>query len=242
MAGLNAFSQEEKIDVGDLIKLTGKVVIGDSLEPVPYAHVINKKLNRGTISDREGNFEIAIRSTDSLLFTALGFSEYEYFLPDSLRNAEQVNLTIPLLAKSYKLGAVEITGWNFRDRFMNIQNPEAKFKIPEVEKSDNLPRPTIPSIGSPITGLYNAFSRKVQLEKDGLAFIDKLTYHERVDSIFKTEAVKQITGMSDLELNNFIVFCNFSSGLVNRANSYDLLFAIKRCYRNYQLHIEAGRL
>ena len=227
------------ISPDEVISLSGKVVTGDSLEPVPYAHVINKDLNRGTISDRQGAFQIDIRPSDSLLFTALGFREFEYFIPDSLKKEKTIELLIRLDPKHYELSEVNISGWNFKDRFLNIRNQEAKYKIPTAEKSENLPRPTTPSIGSPITGLYNALSRKVQLEKDGLAFINKLTYFERVDSIYNTPAVKEITGMSGMELKDFIVFCNLPSTFVYKANSYELLHAIKQCFVKYSK--ERGR-
>jgi hypothetical protein len=56
-----------------VVQLSGLVVAGDSLAPVPYATIRVKDHYRGSITDHMGFFSMPVYSTDTLIFSAIGY-------------------------------------------------------------------------------------------------------------------------------------------------------------------------
>lgn len=67
-----------------VVQFTGMVLTSDSLKPVSYAHVLVKNTNRGTSADYLGFFSFAAYTGDELIFTAIGFKNAHYKIPDTL--------------------------------------------------------------------------------------------------------------------------------------------------------------
>ena len=55
-----------------VVQLTGVVVEGDSLGPIPFATVYRARDQRGTITDEYGFFAIPARVGDTVRFSAIG--------------------------------------------------------------------------------------------------------------------------------------------------------------------------
>ena len=68
----------------NLIQFSGVVVEGNNLQPVPYASILIKDKNRGTISDYFGYFSFVAQESDTIEFSAIGFSAALYIIPDTL--------------------------------------------------------------------------------------------------------------------------------------------------------------
>ena len=66
----------------NIINLSGRTVT-DSLQPVPYVHIIlvNKKL--ATASDLQGNFNFPAEVNDTILFRAVGFKFHTLIVKDT---------------------------------------------------------------------------------------------------------------------------------------------------------------
>lgn len=75
MVGLRVVAQgDDALFFQDKLPILGKVVTGDSLEPVRNTHVISKMAHCGTISNREGIFFIPAKTADTLWVSCIGFS------------------------------------------------------------------------------------------------------------------------------------------------------------------------
>ena len=59
----------------DLLQLSGVVVTGDSLKPVPYINIVIKNTYRGTVSDYYGFFSLVAHLGDTIEFTSVGFKK-----------------------------------------------------------------------------------------------------------------------------------------------------------------------
>ncbi|GAB1404060.1 hypothetical protein MASR1M74_12390 [Lentimicrobium sp.] len=66
-------------------QLSGIVVSGDSLRPVPYVSIRIKGYNRGTISDFYGFFSLVARKGETVQFSAVGYKKSQYRIPDTLK-------------------------------------------------------------------------------------------------------------------------------------------------------------
>jgi hypothetical protein len=67
-----------------VIQFSGVVVTGDSLLPVPFAYVLVKGTHRGTVADGYGFFSFAALEKDTVVFSALGYHNSRFIIPDSL--------------------------------------------------------------------------------------------------------------------------------------------------------------
>lgn len=76
----------QEVPMEKIIQISGKVVTeeSDRMVFVPYAVVAVKGTNRGTLTDFSGFFSIVVRTSETLVFSVLGFKDAFYEIPDDL--------------------------------------------------------------------------------------------------------------------------------------------------------------
>jgi hypothetical protein len=111
----------------NLVQFTGVVVEGDSLRPVPYTSILVKNNNRGTISDYFGYFSFVAQEADTIIFSAIGLSQAQFIIPDTLTN-NKYSLIQVLRADTIHLKETVIYPWpskeQFKQAFLSLQLPE----------------------------------------------------------------------------------------------------------------------
>jgi hypothetical protein len=113
-----------------VVQFSGLIVTGDSLAPVPFTNIWVKNTRRGTISDFHGFFTITLRERDTLQFTAVGFKDVIYVVPDTLSSNRYS--TIQLMTRdTIHLPETVIYPWptreQFRYAFLNTEIPDDDF-------------------------------------------------------------------------------------------------------------------
>jgi hypothetical protein len=99
-----------------VVQFSGLVVTGDSLKPVPFTTIWVKNTRRGTTTDFQGFFSIAVRELDTLRFTSVGFKEVTYVVPDTLTSNRYS--TIQLMTRdTIYLAETIIYPWPTREQF-----------------------------------------------------------------------------------------------------------------------------
>ena len=68
----------------DLVQFSGVVITGDSLRPIPYTNIRVEGSSYGTVSNYEGFFSFVAHRGDKILFTAVGYRDSYYQIPDTL--------------------------------------------------------------------------------------------------------------------------------------------------------------
>lgn len=68
----------------DLVQFSGVVITGDSLKPIPYTNIRVDGSNYGTVSNYDGFFSFVAHRGDRILFTAVGYRDSYYQIPDTL--------------------------------------------------------------------------------------------------------------------------------------------------------------
>jgi hypothetical protein len=99
-----------------VIQLSGLVVTGDSLKPVPFTNISIKNSRRGTISDYYGFFSIALYELDTLQLTAVGFKDVRYVVPDTL-SQKRYSLVQVMTRDTIYLAETVIYPWPTREQF-----------------------------------------------------------------------------------------------------------------------------
>ncbi len=120
-------TEDEQPAPRKVIQFSGLVVTGDSLAPVPFTNVWVKNTRRGTITDFQGFFSITVREKDTLQFTAIGFKDVIYAVPDTLTATRYS--TIQLMTRdTINLPETVIYPWptreQFRYAFLNTEIPD----------------------------------------------------------------------------------------------------------------------
>jgi hypothetical protein len=109
-------SWQTKGNKNNLLQFSGVVVEGDSLNPVPYTSIIVKHTHRGTISDYFGYFSFVAAKGDTIEFSAIGFSEAVYVIPDTL-SSSIYSLIQVLRRDTIYLKTAEVFPWPSREQF-----------------------------------------------------------------------------------------------------------------------------
>lgn len=111
----------------DLIQFSGIVVEGDSLKPVPFTSIIVKNSYRGTISDYFGYFSFVAQETDTIQFSAIGFNDATFIIPDTL-TANKYSLIQVLRTDTVYLATAIVYPWptkeQFKQEFLKLQLPD----------------------------------------------------------------------------------------------------------------------
>ncbi|WP_299703178.1 carboxypeptidase-like regulatory domain-containing protein [uncultured Pontibacter sp.] len=148
------------------IRVSGTVLESDKTTPIPGASIIRYGSTQGVIADEEGKFLIDLDQQDTLLIRAIGFKPLLY-LPRNLPVSE-LRVNIVLQPDSVMLGEVEITSRPSEEmiqralRNMKKEDPEyvkRKGYRPELEPGPP-PPPVAPTVLSPISLLYDMFSKE----------------------------------------------------------------------------------
>ncbi len=110
-----------------VVQFSGMVLTSDSLAPIPFTNIWIQNTRRGTISDFNGFFTITLRERDTLHFTAVGYKDVFYVVPDTLSSNRYS--TIQLMTRdTINLPETVIYPWptreQFRYAFLNAEIPD----------------------------------------------------------------------------------------------------------------------
>lgn len=208
--------------------ISGHIFI-DSL-PIQDVHLINKKLNLGTISDEQGRFEILANKGDVIIASHLNFEYKEYTITNDDIKSKKIN--IYLNSKTYLLDEVVLKkkkGIFDIDKDILINNapivnaktlklPYANSKKPKEDKTLKIESGL--SIG--IEGLVNALNGKNKQKK----LLKKLKFEDknllRIRKHFTDGFFVQQLKIKKENINLFLENC-ISGGIINLYNKDKLL-------------------
>lgn len=119
--------KDDKQEKRKIVQLSGLIVTGDSLKPLPYANIWIKNTRRGTISDFYGFFYITLRENDTIRFSSVGFDEVFYIVPDTL-TGNRYSVVQVMTRDTLILPETVIYPWPTKDQFkrafLNVKIPE----------------------------------------------------------------------------------------------------------------------
>ncbi len=113
------FAQADSTASPMVVQLTGVVVEGDSLGPIPFATVYRARDQRGTITDEYGFFAIPARVGDTIRFSAIGLIQGQLVVPDltGQEMPDRMSVVLPLGRDTVIMDEARIYPWPSRERF-----------------------------------------------------------------------------------------------------------------------------
>lgn len=226
---------------------SGKVYDGINFFPVEGANIYNATTNKFVFTDDNGYFNIACELNDTLIISKSIYRQMIVVLTDELmkKNSEDFLLYYKaILLKEVNVLSLNPTYEGFKRDLAKIEIPEIYKHISgtelseqdkanaEYKKEPNVFRNT--PIAHPITALYEAFSRKAKMKR---LYYEMMQYEDRLDELplkYNKEVVKDITGLPDNEILNFMMYCHFSYYDLIRWTPIQIINAIKDKYINYE--------
>ncbi len=124
LAATNVFGQTKN---DSLLQFSGVLLTQENLEAVPFASVLIKGSNRGTMSDYFGYYSFVAERGDTIQFSYVGFKDAYFVIPDSL-NSKNYSLIQMMDVDTIMLQPAVIYPWptkeQFRQAFLDLQLPE----------------------------------------------------------------------------------------------------------------------
>lgn len=113
--GLGASCQTDSLSA-QVVQVSGLVVTGDSLSPLPYCTVFRSRDRRGTMTDARGFFSLPALTGDTLEFSSVGYVSQQAVIPEGGALA-RVNLVQPMGRDTVAMKDAFVYPWPSRERF-----------------------------------------------------------------------------------------------------------------------------
>ena len=113
--GPAASSQTDSLPA-QVVQVSGLVVTGDSLSPLPYCTVFRSRDRRGTMTDARGFFSLPALTGDTLEFSSVGYVSQQAVIPEGGELA-RVNLVQPMGRDTVAMKDAFVYPWPSRERF-----------------------------------------------------------------------------------------------------------------------------
>ena len=103
-------------DAPQVVQVSGLVVTGDSLSPLPYCTVFRSRDRRVTTTDMRGFFSLPTLAGDTVEFSSLGYISQQVVIPEG-GELGRVNLVQPLGRDTVNMADAFVYPWPTREMF-----------------------------------------------------------------------------------------------------------------------------
>ncbi|MBO4281844.1 MAG: carboxypeptidase-like regulatory domain-containing protein [Bacteroidales bacterium] len=203
-----AFAQPSKV-------FKGCVVNDLQHTPLENACIHNISTGMATFSNAKGNFALIAKGKDTLVVTHVGYAARVLVLEDTLSPSDKRHL-ISMEMKSILLKGTTVYALKPYPIFLTDVAKEANaveesITLSGQQKSDATAR-TEPHLynGSPITMLYDCYSRKAQLARHYRYLSTHEEESRQLSRKYNAAIVARLTGLQGEELEAFMCYCAFS--------------------------------
>lgn len=226
------------------VSLKGQVINFSDKTPLKGAHLFNLNSVFGTISNDNGNFEIATTVNDTIYVSYLGFQSIKLKITNDLLNGNELVIELherteeisEIVVKSHKLiGVLEIDAKNVpKDKYarIHINGLPQTYEVGVKQRREfNSP---IDALFRPIDFVYNMFGKSPKQLKKLKKMRDNDQLRSQLEGRFNRELMMEYLNMDAAELNELLNECNYSDYFIKQASDLQLIEAVLLCYENYK--------
>ncbi len=210
-------------------------------EPVGLAHVLNITKKKGCIADLLGYFSIPFSVGDSLSITAIGYHT-KHVLNWGQFSKDTLFYELTLTPKVYQIDEVKISRFSTYDRFLrefaslkltktkeDVQNEFIQLYFMRITKDLNLL--TLPP---PTMGL--TFGKDwYQKQNEKLTEAINRDRKKRIaDRKFNAGIVSNLTGLTGIQLQEFIEFLKFDEEYILNSTDYEIREQILARFKEFK--------
>ena len=213
--------------------IRGQVFSLSDTTPLQLINVIDQHSHMGSPSGLDGSFAIPAAEGDSIRFSSIGYQDFYLVIRP---NMPKEGIKVFLKTANYELLPVTVTPYGervfLRKSFMELNRHEQGDTV-HISLRTGTSGPSIPSTPGFSIG-WDPVGNSIRRQN---AVIAKWIRQQELDSlaaiIFNKEFVKEVTGISESDVDDFMKFCNLKTNYILSVSQYDLGLTIKRYYQNY---------
>ncbi len=210
-----------------VVRVTGTVYDPNNRGTIPNLMVVNKRTQQGYFGNNSGYFEVDIHKEDTLIIAATGFTTIKISFRDSVyRDLYLVN--IPMKRLEIQLKQVEI--------FTKRDLEEIQKDIETLGYNDeDYMLSGADAFSSPITALYQAFSRREKNKRMVAEMRNNDRRRELLKELFRKYVDADIIQLSNSDFDDFVDFCGVSDSFLKNSTQYEFIMYIKKKFEVYRM-------
>jgi len=206
------------------VLLTGKVV--DTLRPQNFYNlmIINRTTGRGVFGQPDGSFSVYSRVGDKMAFSTKEYPIYEFIVTPDSNCQQRIVAFIEKLPQQFQ--EVVIKPLKTLDQ---IKEERKGLALRETRQVTG-----IEVLQSPITALYQAFSKKEQNKRWIADQKFKDDQRQVVKELLRLYVVYDIIELSEEQFDDFITFLNVDIDFLKTASEMELVVFIKDKFDHFR--------
>jgi hypothetical protein len=213
--------QAQSTDSIPIVTVRGQVFTPDG-SPMVNLFVINKRLQQGNFANPNGSFKITMRRNDVLVVGSYGYKNVEISIEDSTLQ-DSYYIEVRLSPLSYQLNTVTVFGERELEQiYKDIEDLGYNRKDYQTTGVD--------AVSSPITALYEAFSRRAQKDREAIRLMNESKRREILKELLAKYVDHDIIDLEDDEFDNFLDFCGVTDAQLKNLSQLDFVMLIKEKY------------
>ena len=244
------FSQ---ISTKNTCHLKGRIIDVETGRGIAFAQILNESRRISTISDTSGRYAIPGNIGDTLVFSVLGYlGKYIVLNEENMQNV----LVTGLASRTYDIAEVTVFGYTsypqFKREFQRLKLPKT-----ETEKLRESLHDIAVEIGKEARYQLamekaarggNLFSADILSPEEVQRLkLKEIMKEERIQGVidkkFNRQIVSDLTGLKDVELDDFMLFCKLDRKFLLKSNQYDILVKVLEKFEEFkQLKKNSGIL
>lgn len=236
----SAKAQEVEIEV-----VKGKVLNAANDLPLEDVNIVNLNQVKGTVSSKEGNFELRAKVNDTLYFSYLGYKSIQVRVTNDWTKYGDVKVKmteIGIALEEVTVSPLKLTGYLEIDAKNIPIYDNSRYSISGLsygyEVGDNQPgafSKTLSAIFNPADLLYNTFSKKGRQMRKLRKMKEDDEIRNLLQEKFNRETLVALLQISRVDIDEILNKCNYSGQFIKTANDLQILDAISNCYEEYKV-------
>lgn len=209
----------------ELVTIHGQVSSSSNDRAYYDLMIVNKRTRSGAFGNPDGSFMVQALQTDTIMIGSVGHRTTLICMRDSLPKTSY-RVAVRLLPIQYQLAAVEVLS---QRTLQQIQKDIEKLGYKESDYRIS----TVDALQSPITFLYQEFSRRERSKR----LVAQMRNEDRKRALLR-ELLQQyveydIINLSDDSFDDFIDFCAVPDEVIKGLTQYEFLLFVKKKYELY---------
>lgn len=220
---LSVFGQEEVT-----VQINGKAY--NKLSPalrLDDLMIINLRTSQGVFGKADGSFQVNVLKSDTILIASTGYEYKKITMRDSVLQPVYL-VDVPLVKLNVRLHEVVIFApRELESIYKDIEKLGYNKRDFQIGGAD--------ALQSPITFLYQEFSRLEQLKRRNKERINNERRRDLLKELLANYVAGEIINLDNSEFDDFIDFCNVPEPFMKNSTQYDFCIYIKQKFEIYNM-------
>ena len=243
---LTIFGWSQETSEKEVVKksLHGKIIDGETKNPLVGTHIINLNSVVATISNNSGNFNLNVQVNDTIYFSYVGYQSLKLKVTQDLLKGNDLEIAmyqIPIELSEVKLKPYKLVGVLEVDSKMVPVNKYERIHISGLPQTFETGAPVAhiynkptDAIYHPIDFMYELFGKKPQQLKRLKKLKAEDEIRDMLEEKINREVLMEYLEMDVEQLNSLLDYCNYSDYFIKNATDLQVIEAVLDCYENYK--------